>query len=344
MSDTTQRVLRLLTLLQSRAVWSGAELADRLGVTVRSVRRDVERLRALGYPVNATKGLGGGYQLGAGRALPPLLLDDEEAVAVAVSLRLAAGGTVAGASEAALRTLAKLDQVMPPRLRSEVRAIQDATETLPGAAVEVDGEVLQVLARACRDTVRVRFSYADRAGVPSARSVEPVRLVATGRRWYLLAWDVDRDDWRVFRLDRMSSVAATTWRFRDREHPDPAGHVQRAVSSGGYRLQARVRVLAPAERVREQVSPASGKVVPVDDDSCILEAGADDADGLAVHLGWLGLDFEVLEPTELVDAVHRLGRRLSEAATRSGGGDETTELGGGGARPAGPSSVDDGGR
>jgi predicted DNA-binding transcriptional regulator YafY len=222
---------------------------------------------------------------------------------------------------------------MPPRLRSEVRAIQDATETLPGAAVEVDGEVLQVLARACRDTVRVRFSYADRAGTASERLVEPVRLVATGRRWYLLAWDVDRDDWRVFRLDRMSSVTATTWRFRDREHPDPAGHVQRAVSSGGYRLQARVRVLAPAERVREKVSPASGKIVPVDDHSCILEAGAEDTDAFAVHLAWFGFDFEVLEPAELTEAVQRLGRRMSEAATRSGGADGSAQVGGD--RPAG---------
>src|SRR3954469_14744727 len=137
----TSRVLRLLGLLQSRATWTGPELAERLDVTTRTVRRDVDRLRALGYPVRAGQGVGGGYQLGSGVALPPLLLDDEEAVAVAVSLRLAAGGTVAGASEAALRTLAKLDQVMPPRLRGEVRAIREATELLPGAAIEVDGEV-----------------------------------------------------------------------------------------------------------------------------------------------------------------------------------------------------------
>ena len=315
--STTERVLRLLMLLQARAVWTGPELAERLGVTTRSVRRDVERLRALGYPVNATQGVGGGYQLGAGRALPPLLLDDQEAVAVAVSLRLAAGGTVAGASEAALRTLAKLDQVMPPRLRGEVRAIQDATELLPGAAVEIDGEVLQRLARGCRDAVRVRFAYDAPGAERTSRTVEPERLVATGRRWYLLAWDVDRDDWRVFRLDRMADVTATTWRFRPRNHPDPAGHVQRAVSTAPYNVRARVRVHAPAERVRAVVPAAAGTVTPLGDDSCLLETGADRAEVLAVHLGWIGATFEVLEPPALVTAVAELADRLTRSARQS---------------------------
>jgi predicted DNA-binding transcriptional regulator YafY len=318
MAETTERVLRLLMLLQMREVWTGPELAERLSVTTRSVRRDVERLRSLGYPVNATQGLGGGYRLGAGRALPPLLLDDEEAVAVAVSLRLAAGGTVAGASEAALRTLAKLDQVMPPRLRGEVRAIQEATEILPGAAVEVDGELLQRLARACRDAVRVRFRYVAAGAAPTSRTVEPERLVATGRRWYLLAWDVDRDDWRVFRLDRMDELTPTTWRFRPRNHPDPAGHVQRAVSTAAYTVQARVRVHAPAERVRAAVPAAAGTVTPLTPDSCLLETGADRADVLAVHLGWIGADFEVLEPPALVDAVAELADRLTRSARHSG--------------------------
>src|SRR3954452_6172476 len=245
MAETTERVLSLLGLLQQRPVWTGPELAERLGVTTRSVRRDVERLRGLGYPVLATQGVGGGYQLGRGKALPPLLLDDAEAVAVAVSLRMAAGGTVSGASEAALRTLAKLDQVMPPRLRAEVRAIHEATQTLDQAQPTVDGEVLLRLAKAVRDTVRVRFDYESRDGTPSSRTIEPVGLVAAGRRWYLMAFDVDRDDWRTFRLDRMRAVAATTWRFRAREHEDPASYVQRSVASSGYRIRARVLVHAP---------------------------------------------------------------------------------------------------
>jgi len=313
-NDTTQRVLRLLSLLQSRPVWTGPELAERLGVTTRSIRRDVERLRDLGYPVNAAQGVGGGYRLGAGRALPPLLLEDEEAVAVAVSLRLAAGGTVAGASEAAVRTLAKLDQVMPPRLRSEVRAIQDATATLTRTADEVDGDALLIIAKACRDLVRVRFGYAARDGAASERTVEPVRLVATGRRWYLMAWDVDREDWRTFRLDRMRSVAASTWRFPPREHPDPVAHVQRGVTSAGYRVRATVLMHAAADVVRQKTSPTSATVTPVDDDTCLLEAGADDAYALAFHLAWMGFGFEVVEPPELRDALRRLGERMLAAA------------------------------
>ena len=221
MSDPTARVLRLLALLQQRPVWTGPELAERLGVTDRSVRRDVERLRTLGYPVNATQGVGGGYQLGAGLALPPLLLDDEEAIATAVSLRLAAGGTVAGASEAAVRTLAKLDQVLPARLRAEVRAVHDAIVTLEGSRVEVDADALLVLARAARDRVRVELTYTAAEAEPAVRRVEPYQLVATGRRWYLLAFDLDRDDWRTFRLDRMAEVRATTFRFASARRPTP---------------------------------------------------------------------------------------------------------------------------
>lgn len=311
---TTQRVLRLLSLLQSRPVWTGPELAGKLGVTTRSIRRDVERLRDLGYPVHAAQGVGGGYQLGAGRALPPLLLEDEEAVAVAVSLRLAAGGTVAGASEAALRTLTKLDQVMPPRLRSEVRAIQDATDTLVGAATEVDGDALLTIAKACRDLVRIRFGYDARDRTASERTVEPVRLVATGRRWYLMAWDVDREDWRTFRLDRMRQVEASTWRFKPRDHPDPTAYVQKSVSSSGYRWQATLRMLAPADEVRAKVPPTSGSVTPIDDQTCQLECGADGLYPLAFHLSWLGFDFEVVEPPQLRDALRQLGGRMVAAA------------------------------
>ena len=310
---TTERVLRLLGLLQQRPVWTGTELAERLGVTTRSIRRDVERLRRLGYPVDATQGAGGGYRLGAGRALPPLLLDDDEAIATAVSLRLAAGGTVAGASEAAVRTLAKLDQVLPTRLRAEVRALHDAIVTLDGGRVEVDADTLLVLARAARDTVRVTFRYVALHGDTSERRVEPYQLVATGRRWYLLAFDLGRDDWRSFRLDRMSRVAATTWRFARREHPDPAAYVQRAVSVAAYPHRARVRIHAPAEEVRRRTTPAGATVEPLDERSCVLLSGAETLHGLAFHLGLLGWDFEVLEPPELRDLVAELGGRFTRA-------------------------------
>jgi len=312
-------VLHLLGLLQQRPVWTGPELAERLGVTTRSIRRDVERLRALGYPVHATQGAGGGYQLGRGRGLPPLLLDDAEAVAVAVSLRMAAGGTVSGASEAALRTLAKLDQVMPPKLRSEVRALHAATQTLDAGLPTVDGDALLHLARAVRDTVRVRFDYESRDQTPSTRTVEPAGLVATGRRWYLMAYDVDRDDWRTFRLDRMTRVAPTTWRFREREHEDPAAYVQRAVASAAYRFQARIVVHAPTVEVAERTSVRSVVLTAIDDHTTLLEAGAETLYGLAFHLSFLGWEFEVQEPAELRTALAEMGGRAIRAAGNAAG-------------------------
>ena len=250
MSETTSRVLQLLGLLQSRRVWTGVELADRLGVTTRSVRRDVERLRDLGYPVHASKGHGGGYQLGAGAALPPLLLDPDEAVAMAVCLRLAAGGSVAGVGESALRALSKLDQVMPSRLRSQVSAVHDATVTLTPNSSDspVEPDVLMTLARACRDREHVTASYVDRSGAATQRRLEPYQLVTTGRRWYLLAYDRDRQDWRSLRLDRMGDVRALGSTFPAREAPDAAAFVRRSISASPYRYVARVRYFAPGTR------------------------------------------------------------------------------------------------
>ncbi|MEU9020280.1 YafY family protein [Actinomadura sp. NPDC048394] len=311
---TTERVLRLLGLLQRRPSWTAAELAAELGVTDRSVRRDVERLRALGYPVHAVPGAGGGYRLGAGTRLPPLLLDDAEAIATAVSLRLAAGGTVAGAGEAALRALAKLDQVMPPRLRAEVRAVHGATETLVGPGAVVDADVLVTLARACRDALRVRFRYAARGGDERERTVEPVRMVATGRRWYLMAWDVDRDGWRTFRLDRMREVTATTWHFPVREHPDPVDYVRRSVTEAPYRYLARIRMRARPAEVLELIPPQVGRVEDDRDGWCVLVVGGDDLDWLAMRVVRLGFEAEVLEPPELREAAARLARRLTAMA------------------------------
>ncbi|MFI5916777.1 helix-turn-helix transcriptional regulator [Dactylosporangium sp. NPDC051541] len=315
---TTERVLRLLALLQHRPAWTGAELAAELRVTERSIRRDVERLRTLGYPVHATGGVGGGYQLGAGTRLPPLLLDDEEAIATAVSLRLASAGPIAGAGEAALRALAKLDQVMPPRLRTEVRTVHGATETLQGPGAQIDAEVLVTLARACRDAVRVRFCYAER---PGERTVEPIRLVTTGRRWYLMAWDPQRDDWRTFRLDRMRDVHATSWRFRPREHPDPAAFVQRSVAEAPYRHVARIRLHAAAATVAEHVAPQVGRVEPDPDnaDWCILVAAADRLDAIAVHVARLGFEARILEPPQLRTVAADLAASLTALASAHGG-------------------------
>lgn len=311
--DTTARVLRLLSLLQQRPVWTGPELAGRLGVTTRSIRRDVERLRGLGYPVHATQGAGGGYQLGRGRELPPLLLDDEEAVAIAVSLRLAAGGTVTGASEAALSTLAKLDQVMPPRLRSEVQAIHHSTVTLSTNADLVDGDVLLALAKCCRDLVRVRFGYDARDGVASERWVEPVRLVATGRRWYLMAWDVDRDDWRTFRLDRMRDVEPSTWRFTMREHPDPAQFIQDAISRAPYSNHARVRLHASLAEVSDRIDTRWVTLSALDDATTLLEASADSLEHLAFYCVGTGFECDFLEPPELAQVALDVAARLRRA-------------------------------
>ncbi|MFZ0161699.1 MAG: YafY family protein [Kineosporiaceae bacterium] len=314
MAETTHRVLRLLSLLESRPVWAGPELAERLAVTTRTVRRDVERLRGLGYPVAAEPGVSGGYRLGAGGKLPPLLLDDDEAVAVAVCLRLGAGESVEGVAEAAMRTLAKLDQVLPARLRGQVEAVQSVTVTLPGVGPAVDPQVLVTLARGARDGVRVRFGYGSREGAASTRDVEPYRLVATGRRWYLLAWDPDREDWRTFRLDRMSQVTAGTLRFRRRPEPDAASYVQHALTQGGYRVVGRVRIGAAADAVRARVPATVGTVHPIGEGSCDLVAGADHVDVLAWHLAGVALgldaDLEVIEPDALAQAMRRVGSRV----------------------------------
>src|SRR5690349_3281597 len=286
MSETTSRVLQLLGLLQSRRVWTGEELAERLGVTTRSVRRDVDRLRDLGYPVQASKGHGGGYQLGAGAALPPLLLDPDEAVAMAVCLRLAAGGSVAGVGESALRALSKLDQVMPSRLRSQVAAVHDATVTLTPTSrdVPVDPEVLMTLARACRDHEHVTCGYTDIRGNATQRRLEPYQLVTTGRRWYLLAFDRDKQDWRSLRLDRMADVRALGSTFRPRQAPDAAAYVRRSISSSPYRYVARVRYQAPEHVVAQHFSPTSVTIEADGPDACILTAGGDDPERMVFYL------------------------------------------------------------
>ncbi len=318
MSETTSRVLQLLGLLQSRRVWSGDELADRLGVTIRSVRRDVARLRDLGYPVLASKGRGGGYQLGAGAALPPLLLDPDEAVAMAVCLRLAAGGSVAGVGDSALRALSKLDQVMPSRLRSQVSAVCEATVALPWNSSDspVEPDVLMTLARACRDREHVSTAYVDRAGNATGRRLEPYQLVTTGRRWYLLAFDRDREDWRSLRLDRMSDVRALGSTFAAREAPDAAAYVRRSISASPYRHIARVRYFASEQTVAQHFSPSSVTIEADGPDMCIVTAGADDPERMVSYFATVGAEFEVLEPAEVVGAVTSVAERLRRAASR----------------------------
>ncbi|MFJ1577865.1 MULTISPECIES: helix-turn-helix transcriptional regulator [unclassified Streptomyces] len=312
---TTERVLTLLGLLQQRQVWTGPELADRLGVTPRTVRRDVERLRTLGYPVHASQGVGGGYQLGPGQDLPPLLLDDEEAIATAVSLLAGAGGAggaVVGVGDAALRALTKLDRVLPIRLRHEVRALSGSVEFFGGGRAPVDPEVLMTLARACRDEVEAGFGYPSGDGI-RRRRVEPHRLVASDRRWYLLAYDLDRDDWRSFRVDRMSGVSARTWRFRPREAPDAATYVQEGVASRVYPHRARFLVHAPADTVRAQIPASAAVVRRRGSEVCEVLSGAGDLDFVLMRVLLLGHDFEVLDPPELGDRCRALAERLLSA-------------------------------
>jgi predicted DNA-binding transcriptional regulator YafY len=316
MLETSARLLRLLSLLQARPDWTGPELAARLEVTTRTVRNDVERLRALGYPVHATRGAMGGYRLGAGATLPPLLLDDEEAVAVVVGLRPAAGGAVRGIEEASQRALAKLEQVLPARLRRRVQALQAATVPVPWdrPVPTVEPAVLTTLAGACRDHHLLRFDYRDHGGATSRRSVEPYRLVAWGRRWYLVAWDTARRDWRTFRVDRIEDPV-TGAEFTPRRLPtdNAATYVARGVSAAAWRYHATVTVNAPAEVVAERITAAVGAVKPVDDHTCVLETGADTLDTLALYLGLLGADFHVTDPPELTEHIRSLAARYTRA-------------------------------
>jgi predicted DNA-binding transcriptional regulator YafY len=315
MLETSARLLRLLSLLQTHREWSGAQLADRLGVTTRTLRRDVERLRDLGYPVHATRGTAG-YQLGAGAALPPLLLDDEEAVAVAIGLRTAASASVAGIEETSLRALTKLEQVLPSRLRHRVNTLQTATVRAGGTGPVVDADALMTIADACRRHERLRFDYTSHRGRDSVRAVEPHSLVNFGRHWYLVAWDTDRDDWRTFRVDRLTPRTPTGPRFAAREPPDGdvVRYLSRQLSSGTWRLQATITLHEPADVVVDRVWPGMGVVEAVDDRSCLLHVGAEGLPDLVWMITALNTDFTLASgPPGLADAFRTQAARCLHA-------------------------------
>jgi predicted DNA-binding transcriptional regulator YafY len=316
MTETSSRLLELLSLLQGRRDWPGDELADRLEVSGRTIRRDVERLRRLGYPVESLTGPAGGYRLRAGSALPPLLLDDEEATAIAVGLRTAARASVSGIEEAAVRALVKLEQVLPARLRRRVRAVGAATSTLPAVGPTVDPQDLTVIAATCRDSERLRFAYRSRDGTDSRREVEPHSLVNLGRRWYLVAWDRDRADWRTFRVDRLSKPSSAGVRFVPRRLPasSAAAFVAQSITGAPNRFEARVTVHAPAEELRRRVPAHLGTIEPLDETTCEYRTGDDDLHWLAMRVTMLGVDFEVHEPPELAEHLRTLASRLSRAA------------------------------
>jgi predicted DNA-binding transcriptional regulator YafY len=319
MAATSARTLRLLSLLQSRRHWAGEDLAGRLGVSVRTLRRDVDRLRELGYPVEAQRGVDGGYALAPGAALPPLVLDDDEAVALAVGLQAAATLEVAGMAETSVRALAKVVQVMPARLRRRVDALR--AMTVPGAwgapasGGGVDPAVLTTVALACRDSERITFTYTAADGARTDRSVEPFRLVSLGRRWYLVGYDLDRGDWRSFRLDRLAGPHGTGARFAPRRLPaaDAATFVRDRIVDLPKGIAVEAVVEAPAAAVRSRI----GRWVTVEDDGpgrCRVRADADNLDWPATALAMTGAEFTVVSPPELRDHLRGMGRRCTAAA------------------------------
>lgn len=311
--STSSRLLRLLSLLQARPTWPGPELAERLGVTTRTLRRDMARLREQGYPVEAETGPHGGYRLVAGGALPPLLLDDDEAVAVSLALRAAASGALPGFEDSAVAALAKIEQVLPAKLRRRVESIGSVTVRLGGSAPvtpPMDIPSLVTVAQACRGPERLRFNYTDGGGAETERHVEPHQLVHAGRRWYLVAWDRDRDAWRSFRVDRMNEPVPTGMRFEPREHPDAAGFVAEGLAVGAYSCHARVLLQVPLNRAKAMVFPTVG-VLEAAGDETILRIGADDFGWIARYLASLDCNFRVLEPPELTDTLRALAGRLT---------------------------------
>ncbi|RZS36794.1 putative DNA-binding transcriptional regulator YafY [Herbihabitans rhizosphaerae] len=316
MSETTPaRLLRLLSLLQMHRDWTGTELAGRLGVTTRTVRRDVDRLRELGYPVNATMGAVGGYRLGAGAAMPPLLLDDDEAVAVAVGLRTAAGGSVTGVEEPSLRALTKLEQVLPSRLRHRVDAMGRAMVSMrPTGAPTVDAETLTTISAAIRATETLRFDYVRHDGGESRRNVEPHKVVSWGRKWYLIGWDTARTDWRTFRVDRISPRTPNGPRFAHREPPDGdvVAYLKRTMGFEMWPYRCRVRLPVPASEIEGTVD---GVVTPIGERSCRVEMPTESFDIVIMVLGMLDMDFTAESPPEFVAHVRKMSRRLGAATS-----------------------------
>ena len=311
---TSSRLLTLLSLLQARRDWPGGELAERLEVSRRTIRRDVERLRDLGYPVESLTGPAGGYRLAAGTAMPPLLLDDDEAIAIAVGLRTAARASVTGIEETSVRALVKLEQVLPAHLRRRVSALGATTMSLPPGGPTVDPQSLTVLAGGCRDRECVRFGYTARDGEFGRREVEPHSLVNRGRRWYLVCWDRGRDDWRTFRVDRISEPVGLGTRFAPRRLPaaDAAEFVEQRLSALPTRYEAWLTLHAPAGTVR--VPAGWGTVEPIDENTSEYRSGDDNLEWLAIRVATLGVDFELHEPPELAEALEKLAARLTTGA------------------------------
>lgn len=316
MLSSSSRLLRLLSLLQTRRHWAGAELAERLQIHPRTLRRDIDRLRELGYPVEASSGVAGGYALRAGQALPPLMLDDDEALAVAIALRTAASGQVGGIEESALRAFVKLEQVMPSRLRRRAEALRSAIQPMESIGPRVDAGLLALLAGACRDQLALGFAYVDIRGAATQRHVEPQGVVHTGSRWYLVAWDPSRSDWRTFRIDRMTAASARVGaHFRPRPGPeggDLQAFVARSLAVSPFPEQARIVLHAPLQEMRQRIPRSAALLEPIGHgERCLMCCGAHALDQLSYWLLALDVDFEVLEPAALRDRLRRAGQRAA---------------------------------
>jgi len=316
MVQTSARLLALLSLLQQRREWSGPELAGRLEVGPRTIRRDVEKLRDLGYPIEAAPGIAGGYRLAAGAQMPPLLYD-AEAIAVAVGLRSAASGSIAGIEEYSVRALAKLEQILPTRLRDRVRALSDATSTFRVDGPQIDADELALIAGACRDGIRLHFSYTAKDGEATSREVEPSAIVHTGWRWYLIAYDLGRDDWRTFRVDRIADRPHTGARGTRREVPggDAAAFVKQSIRGGeGDVARGRIRLRAPAEVVGTRVPARYATVAPDGPDACVVTTTGRWTRDFLVWMAMMDAELTVLEPPELVQEAGRIVKRLANVA------------------------------
>src|SRR4051794_20475497 len=318
MVQTSARLLALLSLLQQRREWSGPELAGRLEVGPRTIRRDVEKLRRLGYPIEAAPGIAGGYRLAAGAQMPPLLLDDAEAIAVAVGLRSAASGSISGIEEYSVRALAKLEQILPHRLRDRVRALGDATSTFRVDGPQIDADELALIAGACRDGVRLAFSYTAKGGEATAREVEPAAVVHTGWRWYLVAYDLGRDDWRTFRVDRIAGRPRAGARGTRREVPggDAAAFVKQSIRGADSDTEAergRIRLRAPADVIAARIPARYVTVAPDGAEACIVTTNGRWSREFLVWMATLDVELTVLEPQELADEASRIAARLAPA-------------------------------
>ncbi|MEV6838170.1 YafY family protein [Streptomyces sp. NPDC051133] len=319
MISSSARLLRLLSLLSSRPSWTCAELAERMEVTDRTVRRDVARLREIGYSVDSDAGPWGGYRLRAGSRVPPLILDDEEALAVAIGLREAALGDALGGDQAALSALLKLRQVLPRRVADRLGELDDAFVRLPGGeGPQIRPGVLLELAAVCRRRERARLSYTDGEGRATVRDVEPYRLVHAGRRWYFVARDVGRGQWRTFRADRVDRLQPTGRPVEFVDPPDPAWLVSRNIANGPYPLSATVRLSVPLEAALRIVPPTVGTHRPDGPDATLVDVGGPDPDGLARYLIGLGTPLRVLAPDAVREALVRRARELAEENAAQG--------------------------